>query len=186
MQNKGNISAITKYLQFIEGFEPPRVAVDKCHNVLIFGIAISLKPTTILEIGIGSGYVTRCLLAAIDYNQIGSLTCVDNWHDWGGVKPDSLPEGPNIITASEQDFVKTCPSDSYDLVVSDADHQKWHTWLDDLQRITRRNGIIFIHDTNKPVTLPKLTKYQFVQSSLPNERCERGLLMVLNDKVKLL
>ena len=55
-----------------------RIAIDDPHAMLIFGLAISHKPEQVLEIGVGSGFLTQTLLNAVEYNQRGILTCVDN------------------------------------------------------------------------------------------------------------
>ena len=69
-----------------------RVAIDDPHAVLIFGLAVSHKPERVLEVGVGSGFLTQTLLNAVQYNQRGTLTCVDNWFDTGGEEPGFFEE----------------------------------------------------------------------------------------------
>ena len=53
---------------------PNKAAIDSAHGMLILGCLMSSKSKNILEIGIGTGFITNMLLNAIEYNQIGHLT----------------------------------------------------------------------------------------------------------------
>ena len=70
------------YFDMINNFEWKSVAIDKAHSALLYGTVLSAKPKTLLEIGIGSGFVTKTLLAGIKYNAVGKLISVDSWNDW--------------------------------------------------------------------------------------------------------
>lgn len=112
---------------------------------------LSRKPENVLELGIGSGYVTMSLLHALRFNGRGKLTSVDSWFDWRGVEPPGVANlrgaGVNVVTSGEEEFVRAAPADAYDLLVSDADHFRSHLWLDQHLRIVAHDGFLFFHDT---------------------------------------
>ena len=130
------------------------VAVDRCHNLFLIGALLSKKPERVIELGIGTGYITSSLIYALRYNRKGSLTCVDNWSEWGGNEPDGIDAyrsaGVEIVAPmAEEEFVKNCPSDSYDVLISDADPFLSGLWVDEHLRITKHNGFMFFHNTNR-------------------------------------
>ncbi len=126
------------------------------------------------------------------------LTSVDNWLDWKGSEPPFAAAlrkaGANIVVSGEEDFVRSAPDNAYDLLVSDADHFKSATWLDQHLRIVEDEGYLFFHDTNQPQRFPGLAGIEgqirsrnlphvhFRASSRPDERCQRGWLFVVNQK----
>ncbi len=193
MQSQSVESSLTETLSHL--MQPPgRVSVDGCHAALVFGLAVSLKPERVLELGIGAGYVTRTLLAAIKYNGIGSLTCVDNWKDWDGLRPPLADElelsGAKVVNANEADFLVSCFDGQFDLVFSDADHRNAAVHLPLLTRVCRPGGLILAHDVasddfRAAVRYTGCPHHVFDTSSLPTERCERGLLMLWNTKARL-
>lgn len=174
-------------------------AMDSCHYLHIIGSLLSKKPDNVLEIGIGTALLTVGLVMGLRYNRKGHLTCVDNWLDWRGVEPPDINKlreaGVTIIApVAEKDFLFGCATDSYDFVVSDGDHYNSDKWVDQYLRITKPGGFIFFHDTNNLSMFPNLDvirqkveqlglyHYHFTQSSRKDERCERGLLFVINNK----
>ena len=168
--------------------------MDKNHIDLIYSLIISQKPRSILELGIGSGFLTCKILEAISYNEIHQTTfdCVDNFIDWGYNIPDHIREirGINIIINSEENFVKSCKN-KYDFIISDADHPNCHRWITETCSLLNDGGILIYHDvTNQdfpnlksildhfnklPTTYSTLL---FNKSSKANERCSRGLLII--------
>jgi len=174
------------------------VAIDLAHNVFLVGAVLARKPHSILELGIGSGYVTQSLLLALRFNQRGRLTSIDNWFDWHGGEPQFVQAlrkaGVNIIISGEEEFVRSAPDDSYDFLVSDADHYRSGSWLDQHLRIVQHGGFLFFHDTNQPKMFPSLATivpeiherglfhFHFTESSRSDERCQRGWLFVINAK----
>ena len=98
------------------------------------------------------------------------------------------------VTASEEAFVRSCPADAYDFLVSDADHFRSGGWLDQHLRIVQHDGFLFFHDTNQPQQFPSLGAiepqvkerglpyFHFKESSRGDERCQRGWLFVINQK----
>jgi hypothetical protein len=86
------------------------------------------------------------------------------------------------------------PDNAYDFLISDADHIRSGTWLDQHLRIVEAGGFLFFHDTNQPRTFPSLASiegqvrerglpyFHFKESSRPDERCQRGWLFVINQK----
>jgi len=174
------------------------VAIDLAHNVFLVGAVLARKPENVLELGVGSGYVTNSLMHALRFNRKGRLTSVDNWFDWRGVEPAGVANlraaGVNVITSGEEEFVRAAPSDAYDFLVSDADHFRSGAWLDQHVRIVQHDGFMFFHDTNQQPMFPSLgtiegqikerglPHFHFKESSRPDERCQRGWLFVINKK----
>ena len=177
------------------------VAVDRCHNLFLIGALLSKKPKRVIELGIGTGFITLSLIYALRYNRKGTLTCVDNWSEWGGTEPDGIDAyrsaGVEIVAPmSEEEFVKNCPSDSYDVLISDADPFLSGLWVSEHLRITKHNGFMFFHNTNRKEEYPHLQLiaerikelglfyYHFTESSRADEHCGRGWLFVINRKTK--
>jgi glycosyltransferase involved in cell wall biosynthesis len=175
------------------------VAVDRCHNLFLMGALLSKKPENVLELGIGAGFVTWSLIHALRFNRRGKLTCVDNWFDWGGIEPEGIDEiraaGVNVVAPiMEEEFVKNCPSDAYDFLISDADPFLSGLWVDEHLRITKLDGFMFFHKTNRKEDYPNLQLiekrikelglfyYHFTESSRTDERCTRGWLFAINNK----
>jgi predicted O-methyltransferase YrrM len=171
-----------------------RVAIDDPHAVLIFGLAISHKPEQVLEIGVGSGFLTQTLLNAVAYNQCGTLTCVDSWFDTDGKEPtffdDLRSRGARHVFSTEEEYVRNCETEAYDFILSDGDHFNSGDWIDDTLRILRPGGVVIFHDTNQPDVFPNLGKivkrveelglfhYHFTRKSRKDERTDRGLFLV--------
>lgn len=192
---------LVDYFNFVLKFDNSNIAaIDKCHNIFLIGSLLSKKPDKVLELGVGSGFVSISLLLGLKYNQKGTLTCVDNWFDWGGVEP-KIPEilrNDSRVTfispMPEEQFVKSAPSDTYDFMVSDADHHNSGNWTDQHMRIVKHDGFMFFHDTNQEDVFPNLLQieekikakglpyYHFKENSRSNEHCDRGWLFVINKK----
>lgn len=169
------------------------IAIDNNHIELIYGIIISHKPQNILEIGIGSGLLTKKILSAFKYNGIkNNLDCVDNFFDWSGIAPSHILDikDINLIYKSEEEFIRTCEK-KYDLIISDADHFNSHKWIDKTCCLLNENGILIYHDiTNKmfpnlssiisffEINSSKYSYFIFNKNSRNDERCDRGLLIV--------
>lgn len=155
------------------------IAIDKCYLDLIFGLIRSQKPSSVLELGFGTGSSTRTILKALDFNEKGNLTLVENFHDWNfdsGNVP--IPNGVKLIKISEKEFINTYTL-SFDFILSDADH-----FLGDLNILKFLNlgGILVAHDiTNDEFPalhhLKKLSPIIFNESSADYEKCSRGLLV---------
>ena len=194
---------LREYFDHILTFEHSSAApIDRCHNLFLVGAVLSKKPDTILELGIGTGYVTASLIYALRYNGKGKLTCVDNWFDWGGREPEGIEKiraaGVKVFAPmDEAQFVKDCPSDAYDFLISDADAFLSGLWIDEHLRITADKGFMFFHNTNRIADLPNLALiekrlkelglyyYHFTEKSRPDERCDTGWLFAINDKAKI-
>jgi predicted O-methyltransferase YrrM len=190
---------LAPYFGLLSSFDNANaVAIDLAHNVFLVGSVLSRKPERVLELGVGSGYVTSSLLYALRYNRKGKLTSVDNWFDWNGAEPAFASafraQGVSVIVSGEEEFVRSTPDDAYDFLVSDADHFQSHSWLDQHLRIVEHDGFLFFHDTNQPRTFPGLASIEaqlqarglpsvhFKESSRPEERCQRGWLFAVNKK----
>jgi len=192
---------IKAFIDLLGRSDSQEAAMDSCHYLQIVGSLVAKKPENILEVGIGTALLTAGLVMGMRYNQCGCLTCVDNWSDWHGVEPPeitTLREAGVTVMApvEERVFLSGCATDTYDFVVSDGDHKNSGTWVDEYIRITKPEGIIYFHDTNNLGMFPKLglikqrvlqlglPHYHFLQSSRKDERCERGLLFVVNRKIQ--
>ncbi|HEY7243966.1 MAG TPA: class I SAM-dependent methyltransferase [Xanthobacteraceae bacterium] len=192
--------ALAAFFDLVLGFDHRNcIAIDCAHNIFVIGAVLSKKPRNILELGIGTGYLSMSLVHALKYNQTGRLTSVDNWLDTHGWEPrlgaELRAEGVEVVCASEEEFVRRAPADAYDFLVSDADHQRSWSWLDEHIRIVEHDGFMFFHDTNQPDVFPGLAQlesrvkklglpfYHFTQGSREDEHCTRGILFVINKKV---
>lgn len=194
------MQSLQTWFQLVAGFDHSNiVALDRAHNVFLMGALLSRKPERVLELGIGTGYVSWSLLLGLQYNRKGSLTCVDLWYDWGGQEPAGAAElraaGAQIVAPiAERDFVYGAPTDAYDFMVADADHMNSGDWVDEHLRIVQHDGFMFFHDTNQPGVFPNLLKiearirelglpyYHFTENSREDENCDRGWLFAINKK----
>jgi predicted O-methyltransferase YrrM len=191
------MNAFKEYANYISSYKNwEGVSIDFSHSFYVFGLVTSLKPTKVLEIGMGAGFVTNCLLYAIDYNQHGKLTCVDNWYDWQGTPPEYVKgfeqRGAKIITSDEYNFVSTC-EDTYDLIFSDGNHNEGGNWVPEIFKLLNKNGVLFAHDIRME-RYPTLVRYEefakemgysyicFDKNTLSHELCQRGLIMIYKDK----
>ncbi len=193
------MNSISKYLEFLRNPEPNNASVDLCHGLLLLGLLVAAKPQKILEIGIGPGFCSEFLINGIHFNNIGKLTCIDNYHDLGGNLPESTIDdlrsrGTTVIAPiEEKDFVFSCEENSFDFLMSDGDHNHAGEWTDQIFKIMAPNAIMLFHDADN-VEYPNLRNYQnraielskphmmFNKSSRGDERCARGMLLILNTK----
>lgn len=172
----------------------PLVAVDHCHAALLFALVLAQKPQDLLEIGMGSGKSADAILEALEFN--GAYRCytlVDNWYDFGGLMPaavrDKYQSRVKLVTADEKAFVASCQQ-RFDFIFSDGDHTHANQWFDRVyDGLLKADGILAYHDVANP-KFPNLAKIQlacqrrgiahrvFDRSSRPDERCERGLLVI--------
>lgn len=192
---------IQSYYNYICSFKRDNdVSVDTCHSMLIFGLLTSYKPARVLELGIGNGYITKCILYALRYNLFGRLDTVDSFHDWSNHNDPKLISMIKelerlcaIIHApiTEHDFVYSVPKDTYDFVMSDADHHHAGEWTDQVFHITKPGGIIVVHDIhaykspfNYVLEARRLNKPVIVldKSSREDESCKNGLAIIHNIK----
>ncbi len=180
---------------FVTDYTPEDVALDVAHNLFISSSVLAAKPQHVLELGIGSGRLTKSILTALRFNQCGTLLCVDSWIDNAGKEPALAAElkwdGALIENCTEQKFVEKCSTDRFDMLISDADHTFSQCWLHHHLRIVKPNGFLFFHDTNNSLfpNLKQILKqtvhlphFHFVKNSRADERCDRGLLFVINKK----
>lgn len=175
-----------------------QVKIDTAHAELIKGLVMSSKPRTILEIGVGGGESADAIIAGLTYNQTEySYDLVDCWLDWNGVMPPAIEQRYskhcNIITSTEQQFVISTDK-TYDFIMSDGDHHRADQWFEHVyDKLLNPNGILIYHDINvfnEPNGFPNLvriltacekyglTHYLFNKNSRPEERCQRGLLVI--------
>ena len=144
---------IANKLQILEENQSPGAAIDLNHIILILGTLLSAKPENILELGIGTGKVSEILIQGIKYNKKGYLTCVDNLWDLGGNLSNEIFESLkkrniSIIKSDEKDFVYRTGDNSYQFLVSDADHKNSGNWCHEIFRIMSPNSFLFFHDIN--------------------------------------
>jgi predicted O-methyltransferase YrrM len=193
------VTELAPFYQLLEQFDHRNiVALDRAHNLFMIGALLSKKPAEVLELGVGTGYLTASMIYALSYNKKGRLTSVDNWFDWGGKEPPNAAAmrqaGVNVVTMGEEEFVRQAPTDGWDFLISDADHFHSHTWIDQHLRIVRNQGFLFFHDTHQPGVFPGLATiegqlkergifcYHFTENSRPDEHCDRGWLFAVNRK----
>lgn len=168
------------------------VSIDQCHCDLIYGLIVSHKPQSILELGYGSGTSSSYIIKAIKYNynyHLVNYIIVDNWMDYDYKKPDINVFGATIITSNEKDYIKSCDK-QFDFILSDADHQHTNEWFRKTYELLNDNGVLIYHDvTNKDYpNLYEIVEYcrmldlkhvVFNKSTLHKERCDRGLLVIM-------
>lgn len=180
------------------------VAMDAAHIMLIHGLVLAHKPIRVLELGVGTGMVTRAILSALKFNGVGILTSIDNWFDHNIGAPDprkvvdeayrdyGMPiHSGYFFNCGEREVVTEKNSNFCDMLISDADHQHSHEWLDDHLRILKPGGIFIAHDVENrdfpnlatiPARLKHLPNFVFDKSSRPDERCGRGLIVARKQK----
>jgi len=175
------------------------VKIDIAHANLLAGLVAALKPSSILELGVGGGRATDAILAAIKYNQNNpTYTLVDNWSDFNYTIPDVVREKYsdviNIVTSNEKDFVFSTKN-TYDFIMSDADHHHTNEWFEYVyENLLNNDGILVYHDINIfpeidgsfPNMLEILNSCRhkdihyklFNKSTIDTERCHRGILVI--------
>lgn len=176
------------------------IKVDVAHATLLTGLVMANKPHTILELGVGGGRSTDALLSGIAYNgRPYEYTLVDNWHDFGFKQPEQVAEKYtgklDIVTSDEREFVFSC-NKKYDFIMSDADHSRTDQWFEYVyDNLLNEGGILCYHDVNLigpdfpnlrniyyKSKARNLTYMLFNKNSLPDERCERGLMVIFKNK----
>ena len=169
------------------------VAIDDNHIELLASLIKAHKSRRILELGYGSGRTATAIAAAIASNgRPVRYDIVDNWLDNEGrpwASPETLSPYARFHVATEEAFVRSC-RDRYDYILSDADHNGSHQWFGLVySELLAEGGIMACHDVTqkdfpnlfgiyKACLRYKLPHMLFHNSSLPTERCERGLLVI--------
>lgn len=166
------------------------VCIDECHADLLYGLVRAHKSRSVLELGYGRGRSLKSIKRACVDNEISArYDLVDNWSDFGGVKPESAVEpGINFIVQDEGAFTRTFIGTPYDFIFSDADHTHAQEWFNETYTSLLANGgIIAYHDVcNFPnlynivrdCEAQSLNHVVFNKSSITGEACCRGLLVV--------
>ncbi len=176
-------------------------AIDFSHALFVAGLLASQKPTDVLELGVGSGYLTQVLLSALSANMRGQLTSVDNFIDWEKSKPAHIIAlqkkypGWKLAIGDESEFLRRAPTAAYDCVVSDGDHPNGYQNAPEVFRVCRVGGAIVFHDTNSDLfrllaRLPARCRAlgfpcaHFIARSRPDENTHRGMLVVWKARAK--
>ncbi len=177
--------------------DDPGVRIDIAHAKLIEGLVCAHKPESVLEFGFGRGRSAEAILRGIEFNGNEPYTVlVDNWGDWGKEMPPEaksfFAEHENILLVAmdEGEFVKQC-GQSFDFIMSDADHNCTHEWFervyDDLLNpggvlitddVTQFPGLIGIVEKCRERNLRHVV---FEKNSQSWERCQRGLLCIFKE-----
>lgn len=171
------------------------VKIDDCHAELIYGLIVSQKPTDILELGFGCGHTAKVILRGLQYNgkESNRYLIVDNWMDHDRKMPvqaaSLIDHGIQFVTSEERDYIASC-KETFDFILSDADHQHTNEWMEQVyQDKLRPGGILIYHDVMGP-EYPNLfsivtncrnrgiSHVVFNENSRPEERCDRGLLVI--------
>jgi predicted O-methyltransferase YrrM len=172
------------------------VKIDKAHSDLIYGLVVASKPSSIIEFGLGGGESTDSILRGVEFNQNSpTYSLVDNWLDFGGKVPAAVLKRyqgrVNLITAAEKDFVFST-TEKYDFILSDADHHHTQDWFDHVyDNLLVPNGVLIYHDIDFfesefpnlrqiyfRAVERKLAFHLFNKNSRPEERCQRGLVVI--------
>ena len=142
---------LRKCFEHILAFEPIEpFAVDRRFNLLLVAAVLSKRPEAVLELGFGVGYLTISLVYALKCNQRGRLTCLDDWELWGGREPEGIEHfraaGVQIMAPMRrEEFLVSCPSNSYDVIVSDSRGLAGGALLNEHLRIATDDAWLFFH-----------------------------------------
>lgn len=171
------------------------VAIDEAHASLVTSLVACRKPRTVLELGFGAGQSCRSILNGLAFNgRAYSFDLVDNWYDFNGQPPDEIkrPEYASVkfTTQGENEFVFSCKR-RFEFIFSDADHQHTQEWFDHVyENMLDREGILIYHDVTNSQLFPNLLRIYadavrrdlhhmlFNYNSRPDERCDRGMLVL--------
>jgi predicted O-methyltransferase YrrM len=169
------------------------IAIDDAHCDLIYGLVRAQKPFSVLEIGFGSGKSYKTISKGLAYNGgEHQYTIVDNWHDWGGKRPDHAGGAwlhLLITEAEEGEFVNSC-TQTFDFILIDADHSKSdHYFQRVYNNLLNHGGILIYHDVSNSgwINLSSIEHSAaviggevkvFNKNSSHGERCDRGLLVI--------
>jgi predicted O-methyltransferase YrrM len=177
------------------------VKIDLVHAHLLQSLIVSQKPSSILELGLGGGRSCDAILAGIEHNKNNpKFTIVDNWIDWGHQIPQNVMQAygkkAEIITMNEKEFVFST-KEKFDFIMSDADHHSTNQWFEYVyDNLLNDKGILIYHDINiveefgSFINLREIYEnckkrnihhYLFNKNSLPQERCQRGLLVIFKN-----
>jgi predicted O-methyltransferase YrrM len=175
---------------------PEHIKIDIAHANLLTSLICCNKPKSILELGLGGGRSADAIMKGIQYNQNNpTYTLVDNWLDYNYVQPQNFVNTfggkINIITSDEKSFVYSC-TEKYDFILSDADHQHTNEWFEYVfDNLLNNDGILIYHDVSflpghyqnlleiYYKCIERNIKFKlFNKNSLPNEKCERGLMVI--------
>ena len=166
----------------------PGVSIDQAHADLVFGLVSALKPESVLEIGYGGGKSCDTILAANKANGLDvKYILVDNWCDWGGVRPEeAYRDDVTFVVMDEKSFSLTC-GDTFDFIFSDGDHFHADEWFaHTYDNLLNPGGILVYHDV---LNFPNLNTIinscrdrsinhmVFYKNSHEYEACQRGLLV---------
>jgi predicted O-methyltransferase YrrM len=176
------------------------IKIDKAHAMLLTGLVKAQKPTAILEMGVGGGRSLDGILEGLEYNQQPyDYTLVDNFLDFQYEIPHELPERYGdrikIVKSDEKDYVLNCDK-KFDFIMSDADHYHTQEWFEHVyDNLLNDGGILVYHDVNvfdsnafknlleilDKCKEQKKSHMLFNKSSLPEEQCKRGLLVIFKN-----
>lgn len=181
----------------MNNFHNEAVKIDVAHAALLHGLVRAHKPERVLEFGFGGGRSLDAILEALTINRnCREYVLVDNWADFGGVMPGEARRyvgAVDVTTNEEKDFVAEAiaAGKQFDFIMSDADHYYSNEWAAEVfLYLLTRPGIIVYHDIQKDGPFWNLYSIKqwcennciphmlFNRSSLPGERCERGLLVI--------
>jgi spermidine synthase len=198
-ENEAGLLGYEMSLKLVANRPPGWQAIDTAHVLFLAGLVASHKPNRVLELGIGSAYLSKVILSTLEANGMGSLMSVDNFFDWNGSKPSHIQEleerSPSwrVVVEDETEFVKNAQKEEFDFVVSDGDHTRGYQNAVDVFRICQPGGFMVFHDTRSELfrllaRLPKqvsnlgFSSFHFTRQTRSDERTDRGLLVVCKDQ----
>lgn len=150
--------------------------MDFVHRAVIVGTILATKPRSVLELGYGSGELTRQIYGALQYNGQGLLTVVDNWHDWQGNRPSHAPVGIEGLQLIETDEILFMSQDrQWDTIIADAEHATILSRLPEYVKRLHIGGHLFCHDCSHVGIINPDRESLYCVSTRPDERCGRGL-----------
>jgi len=125
---------------------------NNCDRFILTALCCK-RPKSILQLGLGSGNLLLSIAASQKEIQACRLDCVQIWQDKDTLTSDFSDDiqsaGINLVTPiSEIEFINDCDSDNYDFLILNSVHSIGALWVDELLRITRSNGFLFIKNAN--------------------------------------
>jgi glycosyltransferase involved in cell wall biosynthesis len=145
---KNYLKKCFEHILGVEQIEP--FVQDTRLSLFLVGAVLSKRPNSVLELGFGLGYLAISLFYALKCNQHGQITCVDDWDLWGGREPEGIEHvraaGVQILAPmSKEEFLSSCSSNTYDVIVSDSRALAGGALLNEHLRIATDNALLFFH-----------------------------------------
>jgi len=134
---------------------------------MLYSILRMIQPDDALEVGVSRGHMTCWLAMAMQHNQKGHITSVDNWSRAHGGEAISdsyatkrlidcgLREFVTFKASGSFEFLDDQESESIDFVWIDGDHSYEGALRDVTEAIRVSGKFVAVHDTNQQYAGPR-------------------------------